>query len=182
MKIALPIVLVCGFLAAPVGRAAADRTDIPSAPDDRVIHHVLNRIGFGARPGDVDRVRAMGLATYIYQQLHPERVQDPAVDARIAQLTTLSMSASEVSEKYFAPARQAQQANQRKQAAADPNMSAGATTPQRSPASPELMEARQNAQRVINELTEAHLVRALMSERQLNEVLRSEEHTSELQS
>ena len=112
----------------------------------------------------------MGLAAYIDQQLHPEGLPDPAVDARIAPLTTLSMSASEVAEKYFAPARQAQAANKRQQAAADPNMSPGAATPEPK-ASPELQAARQNAQLVINELTEAHLVRAVMSERQLNEVL-----------
>jgi len=41
--------------------------------DDKAIVHVLNRIGFGPRPGDVEKVRAMGLQAYIDQQLHPVR-------------------------------------------------------------------------------------------------------------
>jgi len=41
--------------------------------DDLQIAHVLNRLGFGPRPGDIDRVRALGLATYVEQQLDPDR-------------------------------------------------------------------------------------------------------------
>jgi len=33
--------------------------------------HALNRLGFGARPGDVDRVLETGVNTWIDQQLHP---------------------------------------------------------------------------------------------------------------
>jgi uncharacterized protein (DUF1800 family) len=44
------------------------------ANDDRAASHVLNRIAFGARPGDVERVGAMGIERYIDQQLHPERI------------------------------------------------------------------------------------------------------------
>ena len=30
--------------------------------------HVLNRLGFGPRPGDIDRVNTMGVDHYIHQQ------------------------------------------------------------------------------------------------------------------
>ena len=46
------------------------------ANDDGAISHVLNRVTFGPRPGDVERVRAMGVARYLDLQLHPERIPE----------------------------------------------------------------------------------------------------------
>ena len=66
---AAAVVLV---LATPI--LAQRDSAVPSKPDVRTITHVLNRIGFGARPGDVERVRALGLAKYIDNQLHPDRI------------------------------------------------------------------------------------------------------------
>src|ERR1044071_5236284 len=59
------------------------------------------------------------------------------------------------------------------QKAADPSMSAAANPPANAaPAvTPEILRARQNQQMVLNDLTQAHLLRAVMSERQLDEVL-----------
>ena len=54
--------------------------------DDQTILHVLNRIGFGPREGDVERVRAVGLQPYIDQQLHPERIADSSLAPRLADL------------------------------------------------------------------------------------------------
>ena len=42
--------------------------------------HALNRLGFGPRPGDVDKVLAIGVDKWIAQQLAPERIADAAVD------------------------------------------------------------------------------------------------------
>src|SRR5436305_1452563 len=81
--------------------AAQRRVATPSHPDDRTIQHVLNRIAFGPRPGDIERVRALGLDNYIEQQLNPARVTDAALETRLAQFPTLSMSSRELSEKYF---------------------------------------------------------------------------------
>jgi uncharacterized protein (DUF1800 family) len=50
-------------------------------PDEATITHVLNRLTFGARPGDVAKVRATGLTSWIDQQLHPERIDDAAATA-----------------------------------------------------------------------------------------------------
>ena len=49
----------------PAGLAEQVKSAVPPKPDDRTIVHVLNRIGFGAAPGDIERVRSMGLAVYI---------------------------------------------------------------------------------------------------------------------
>jgi len=53
--------------------------------------HALNRLTFGPRPGDVDRVMAMGVDKWIDQQLHPEKIDDSALSARLASLRTLNM-------------------------------------------------------------------------------------------
>jgi uncharacterized protein (DUF1800 family) len=60
--------------------------DPRSQADDLTITHVLNRLTFGPRPGDVDRIRAMGLASWIDQQLHPERIDDSAAVALLPPL------------------------------------------------------------------------------------------------
>ena len=64
---------------------------------------MLNRIGFGARPGDVERVQQMGLAAYIEQQLHPERIADAAL-TRGWRIRDAVDEHAELAEKYFVPA------------------------------------------------------------------------------
>src|SRR6267142_2195947 len=86
-----------------VSVAAASK--IPN--DEAAIVHVLNRIGFGARPRDVDKVRAIGLERYIDQQLHPERISDAAMDARLSALTTIGMGSREIAERFARPALEA---------------------------------------------------------------------------
>src|SRR5262249_61520694 len=80
---------------------------VPSRPDDKTILHVLNRIGFGARPGDVERVRAMGLAKYIDDQLTPDRIPDTAMASRLAGFETLGLSSRTIASEYYVPAQMA---------------------------------------------------------------------------
>jgi hypothetical protein len=65
--------------------------------------HALNRLSFGPRPGDVDRVMAMGADRWIEQQLHPEKIDDRALEARLASLPTLHMSTRELAENFPPP-------------------------------------------------------------------------------
>src|ERR1051326_357162 len=74
-----------------------------SLTEDQRILHVLNRLGFGARPGDVERVKAMGLDNYINQQLSPEKISDSAAESKLAELTTLNMTTAELSGKFPTP-------------------------------------------------------------------------------
>jgi uncharacterized protein (DUF1800 family) len=147
---------VLASAAAPPLRGQGDAA-VPASADGRTIHHVLNRLGFGARPGDVERVRAIGVAAYIDQQLHPERLPDAEVERRLAGFTTLSMSAHELAEEFVLPAERARRQQQRQAAAPAP--------------SPDVAAARRNAQRPLNELIQSRVLRALYSGRQLNEVL-----------
>ena len=59
---------------------------------DEAILHALNRLAYGPRPGDVERVRQMGLAKWIDQQLNPNSIDDKAVEARLETYPTLRMS------------------------------------------------------------------------------------------
>jgi uncharacterized protein (DUF1800 family) len=65
--------------------------------------HVLNRLAFGARPGDVERVRRMGVETYIERQLNPSKVDDSAAESRLGNFPTLGMANSELLAKYPQP-------------------------------------------------------------------------------
>jgi uncharacterized protein (DUF1800 family) len=71
--------------------------------EEQRILHVLNRLGFGARPGDVERVKAIGLDKYIEQQLNPEKIDDAASEAKLQNLTALRMTSTELYEKYPQP-------------------------------------------------------------------------------
>src|SRR5215475_4689792 len=71
--------------------------------DDKRIVHALNRFTFGGRPGDVERIRAMGLDQWFDEQLHPDRINDSAVEARLAPFRTLKMSTREMVENFPPP-------------------------------------------------------------------------------
>ena len=61
-------------LRSSVTAASGPSSAVPANADNKTIVHVLNRLGFGATPGDVERVRRMGLDKYIDQQLRPETI------------------------------------------------------------------------------------------------------------
>jgi uncharacterized protein (DUF1800 family) len=73
---------------------------------DEATLHALNRLGYGPRPGDVERVRQMGLEKWIEQQLHPDSIDDSALDARLQNYPTLKMSSKRLLDE-FPPANQA---------------------------------------------------------------------------
>jgi uncharacterized protein (DUF1800 family) len=77
---------------------------------DEAILHALNRLAYGPRPGDVERVRQMGLAKWIEQQLNPNAIDDRAVEARLEQFPTLRMSSAKLLAEYPQPKQQAKQA------------------------------------------------------------------------
>lgn len=67
--------------------------------NDKIVH-VLNRLGFGARPDDVAKVKQMGLSAYIEKQLHPDQVDDSAVEAKLRGFSELNMTNEEIAAKY----------------------------------------------------------------------------------
>ena len=71
--------------------------------EDEAILQALNRLGFGPRPGDVERVKEMGLQKWVDQQLHPESVSDSALDARLQRFPTLKMSSAKLLDEFPEP-------------------------------------------------------------------------------
>ncbi len=85
--------------------AIAHQKKYASAGDDRArAIQALNRLTFGPRPGDVDRVLAIGINKWIDQQLHPQSIDDHALDARLAPFRTLRMTTAELAQSFPAPA------------------------------------------------------------------------------
>jgi uncharacterized protein (DUF1800 family) len=62
--------------------------------------HALNRLTFGPRPGDVERVAQIGVDKWIDLQLHPDKIDDSALDARLAPFRTLNMGTKEIVENF----------------------------------------------------------------------------------
>jgi uncharacterized protein (DUF1800 family) len=76
------------------------KTNAKPLTEDQKILHVLNRLGFGARLGDVERVKAIGINKYIEQQLNPSSLNDSVSEAKIQNLDVLKMSSEELFNKY----------------------------------------------------------------------------------
>jgi len=78
--------------------------------EDEAVLHALNRLGFGPRPGDMERVRQMGLEKWIEQQLNPDSIDDSALQARLERYPTLAMSAAQLLDEFPQPKQAAKQA------------------------------------------------------------------------
>src|SRR5262245_51979418 len=104
MKFLLSIILTLSIAAQPFVSASAQKSAKPRAlTEDQRILHVLNRLGFGARPGDIGRVKSIGLDNYINQQLNPEKITDAVAENKIKDLTVLNMTTAQLYEKYPQP-------------------------------------------------------------------------------
>ncbi len=127
---------------------------------DQQVNHVLSRLTFGARPGDVEAVRSIGVDKWIAQQLHPERIDDSKSDAYFAPLESYHTDAEELQRKYPAP----NQLLQRLGAKGD-----------RSKLTPaelvELRDATEGVRKITTEAQSGRIDRALLTERQLQEVM-----------
>jgi hypothetical protein len=62
--------------------------------------HALNRLTFGPRPGDVERVKQTGVDKWIELQLHPDKIDDSALDAKLDPFRTLRMRTREIVENF----------------------------------------------------------------------------------
>jgi uncharacterized protein (DUF1800 family) len=100
----LVAVLISTALLFAADKKSKNKTNAPpQMDDDKRILHVLNRFTFGARPGDVEAVRQMGLEKWFDRQLHPNEIDDSALEARLSPFRTLKMSAREMMENFPPP-------------------------------------------------------------------------------
>jgi uncharacterized protein (DUF1800 family) len=118
IAIVAALLLTAPFLAAGNGQKKDQKKKKPAADTSNVvvkglpitelneteaILHALNRLSYGPRPGDVDRVRRMGLTNWIDQQLNPESIDDSAMQARLDKYPTLKMSSAKLISEFPQP-------------------------------------------------------------------------------
>jgi uncharacterized protein (DUF1800 family) len=96
--------LLSGMAAYGKKQTADVRQFLQQLPSDRKIQQALNRLTFGARPGDADAVRKLGLKKWIDRQLHPETIaENPVLDEKLKYLDTLKLSSAELVRDYPTP-------------------------------------------------------------------------------
>ena len=76
--------------------AAKKQKPSNAADEQKRALHAVERLTFGPRPGDVQAVLSMGVDQWIDQQLHTEKIDDSAMQARLANYRTLQMSSREM--------------------------------------------------------------------------------------
>ena len=154
---------------------------------ERRVAHVLNRLTFGARPGDMERVKAMGVEAFIAEQLDPDSLDDTALRAKLGKLPTLAMATPVIIEQYSPPkviavpspipSPTANPTSTMQNSTVPKSMDSSATTPQApaastdKPATPKPIPPAKNPQMVVTELQRAALLRGVYSQRQLYEVM-----------
>jgi len=90
-------------IATPAARTRRASDATASLTEEQKILHLLNRAGFGPRPGDVERVRQTGIERYLEQQLHPEDSPDELLARPLNQLGTLQMTQFEILQNFEPP-------------------------------------------------------------------------------
>ena len=166
------------LLALMLGTTIPSRgADKPLTEEQRIVH-TLNRLGFGPRPGDIERVQKLGLNLYIQQQLHPEALNDQAVETKTADFSALTLTPRALN-RLEIEARQGGKQLKKKlqqkatQAGKEPSrkeMRAQLTEKQRM-ALKESAEAKERVAQASQQTLDNKLVRAMESEKQLQEVL-----------
>ena len=163
-------------------------TDVKSTPkpltEDQKISHILNRLGFGARPGDVEKVKAIGVSKYIEQQLNAPVTDKAEVAARLKNFEVLNMETAEIFAKYpngGALLRQLEGRGRNNQTAAMPNNNQAMPNAE---ASEDEQRARQQKIReyyqkynlrppaqITQQMQASRIIRAVYSENQLQEAM-----------
>ena len=164
-------------------------------PDQRAVQ-VISRLTFGARPGDLELVKKMGVDAFIAEQLNPDNIDDSALQKRLDKLPTLNLPTPTLAEQYNPPkppptptptpsptpaaASKTVVMDGKMEAAAEMSKTAVMTkaapamdakpSPSPTPAA-KPSPTPKNPQMVITELQRAKLLRAVYSQRQLNEVV-----------
>ncbi|MBA3949978.1 MAG: DUF1800 family protein, partial [Acidobacteria bacterium] len=131
------------LLAAAVALAGLPQAQQTGSDDAR---HVVERLSYGARPGDIERVAGIGVDKYVEEQLNPSRITripNVRLAPMLARFESLGLSSSEMAARYYSR----------------PDQNA-----------PDPMKRRQ-ANVPLTELSQQKILRAAYSERQLEEVL-----------
>ena len=176
-------------LLAPALIIRADtKTAVKPLTEEQKILHVLNRLGFGVRPGDVQKVKAMGLQKYIDGQLNPSSIDDSVAENKVKGLDVFGMSTAELFAKYPNPGALVKQLNGGKNALADANAKKNAAAGAAQQDLPDMTADQKKEQRaqiqelyakydikpagqIVPQIVANRVLRSVYSERQLQEVM-----------
>jgi uncharacterized protein (DUF1800 family) len=147
----------------PAPEEAAVHVALPSADQiaarelnaDEQVKQAIERLTWGPRPGLYDTVRAMGVDRWVYQQLEPARIHDPAADQFVAQFPLLTTSIPSLLAEIPTPGQE------KKAAGAAPTAADSAA----------MKKEAERSRKLLTDLQAAKVGRALISERQLDEVM-----------
>ena len=179
MKITKPIAVIAALLGVtPMGMSAQTtgaksptktviaRSDVRELPADQQIIQALNRLMFGSRPGDALKVRAIGLDNWIDQQLHPDKINDSAMEQFVAKYPAIHQDQNDLLRQY------AEQQRERRDVKRERVDSTRVMTAADSLALRQQLQQRGNLTRqVVTQLQSSRVARAVASERQLQEVM-----------
>lgn len=174
-------VAVMWTMLAPVSLARAEQNlSARALTEEQKILHVLSRLGFGARSGDVEKVKAIGIQKYIASQLDPASINDSVADAKVKNLDVFGMTTAELFAKYPNPGALLQQLEGRTRN--QPNAQNNTQNPDQM-TQDEQRERRQKiaelyqkydlkpAAQIVPQIVANRVLRAVYSERQLQEVM-----------
>ncbi len=91
------------YSAKPATKPATDNQALfgKKLANDKKINHALDRLTFGARPGDAAKVKALGVKKWVELQLNPERIpENPTLETHLAPLATLKMTSAEMASTF----------------------------------------------------------------------------------
>jgi uncharacterized protein (DUF1800 family) len=153
--------LLCASAITLEAQAPLDHRELPA---DQQIIHALNRLTFGARPGDVQKVRAIGLDKWIDLELHPDRIDDSSFQHFLDHYNVLKEDQNDLLQDY-AEAQRARRAVKRD--ASDTTMDRRDILAQ----NPELQKVALKRRSMVGQLQSSRVAYAVGTNRQLQEVM-----------
>ena len=84
---------------AKVAHTASSKAAAALTEEQRALH-ALNRLTFGPRPGDLQKVMDAGVDDWIEQELHPEEIPDSVLEGKLGQFRTLRMSTRDLVQTF----------------------------------------------------------------------------------
>jgi uncharacterized protein (DUF1800 family) len=145
--------------------AFAPMSGVRELTADQQAAQAVSRLTFGPRPGEVDRVNAMGTDRWIERQLSPDQIGDATLDGLLAELPVWSMQVKTLVDSF--PPQDI--------FIRDLRVARGIAPNQQFQLSPDdsvaLKAINTRANQLFNEFQAAKVLRAQMSERELVEVM-----------
>ncbi len=166
-------------------RESEKSTAVKLTEEQRAIH-LLDRAAFGPRPGDIERVMKMGWQKYLDEQLRPDRLADALVEQKLKPLESIHLNNSELAKSYPPPqvirevlkskgidvsGLQNQNNNNPQQPGNAPQFNAEDIKKRREVRQALAEMGFKPQQQIVQELQQSKILRAIYSERQLQEVM-----------